>query len=111
MKAAYSKAKIRVYNGTDGLFINGTIANYSDEEIEDAAEIAETSASIVTVAFAVGYGISFGECSFQSDVMYNYSQILLVLSIYFWIVVYSFFCELQEEGGGGGHGMAMGSEA
>ena len=64
MKAAYSKAKLRVHNGTDGLFINGTIANYSDEEIEDAAEIAETSASIATVAFAVGYGISFGEFSF-----------------------------------------------
>ena len=60
MKVAYSGAEITPYNGTGGLFINGTIADYD----EDAAKISETRTSIVTVAFAVGYVISFGECSF-----------------------------------------------
>ena len=37
--------------------------------------------------------------------------IILVLSIYFWIVVYSFYKELKEGGAGNGQVMGMGASA
>jgi len=65
--------------------LDGSDGNYSNE---DAADIARTA--------TIGAGTIYGAA--------------IALSIYFWVVVYSFFRELKEGGAGGG-GQVMGMSA
>merc|ERR1712122_23807 len=75
----------------DGKYeLDGSDGNLSNE---DAAKIAQTATTVVIVVFALIYGLA------------------LLLSIYFWIVVYSFFKELKEGGAGNGQVMGMGAKA
>merc|ERR1712178_109951 len=68
--------------------LDGSDGNLSNE---DAAKIAKTATTVAIVVAAVIYGLG------------------LSLSIYFWIVVYSFYKELKEGEAGNGQVMGMGA--
>jgi len=70
--------------------LDGSDGNYSNE---DAANTARTATITAVIISANIYGGA------------------IALSIYFWIVVYSFFRELKEGGAGGGGGQVMGMSA
>ena len=84
-----------------GLQLYFKLSYFTDLSNEDAANIA----------LGVIYGITIGKCYAEDFIHKLFNKNIPALSIYFWIVVYSFFCELKEGGPGNSQVMAMEAKA